>query len=245
MQQIICHRIVPGIWDQSKLAAWGAVQSVSRSLLKRIHERSLRSKRDLRMLPAILRRMSFLRDFQQLSRSQRHAFIASFSRLDPRQPGLLSPDLLRPGDRIRFPHKAVCCARCCLSDPGISSAGGFDFRHARRSLWASPGADPQYSWLLGHRTHMRLCTNIEHVLVLRAMFGIAMGGEWGVGAALVFETLPKEGRGTFSGILQEGYALDRSSRPLPSRPFPVDRLARNVHGRGEPGFTRPLCAGPR
>jgi SHS family lactate transporter-like MFS transporter len=44
------------------------------------------------------------------------------------------------------------------------------------------------------------------LLVLRALFGIAMGGEWGVGAALVFETLPKEGRGTFSGILQEGYA---------------------------------------
>ena len=47
-----------------------------------------------------------------------------------------------------------------------------------------------------------------HVLLgLRALFGIAMGGEWGVGAALVFETLPKEGRGGFSGILQEGYAL--------------------------------------
>ncbi|MGD0893059.1 MAG: MFS transporter [Terracidiphilus sp.] len=44
------------------------------------------------------------------------------------------------------------------------------------------------------------------LLVLRALFGIAMGGEWGVGAALAFETLPKEGRGTFSGILQEGYA---------------------------------------
>jgi SHS family lactate transporter-like MFS transporter len=44
------------------------------------------------------------------------------------------------------------------------------------------------------------------LLVLRAIFGLAMGGEWGVGAALVFETLPKEGRGTFSGILQEGYA---------------------------------------
>ncbi len=44
-------------------------------------------------------------------------------------------------------------------------------------------------------------------LVLRALFGIGMGGEWGVGAALVFETLPKEGRGTFSGLLQEGYAL--------------------------------------
>jgi SHS family lactate transporter-like MFS transporter len=45
------------------------------------------------------------------------------------------------------------------------------------------------------------------LLVLRALFGIAMGGEWGVGAALAFETLPKEGRGTFSGILQEGYAM--------------------------------------
>ncbi|HLY42719.1 MAG TPA: MFS transporter [Terracidiphilus sp.] len=45
------------------------------------------------------------------------------------------------------------------------------------------------------------------LLVLRALFGIAMGGEWGVGAALTFETLPKEGRGAFSGILQEGYAV--------------------------------------
>jgi SHS family lactate transporter-like MFS transporter len=45
------------------------------------------------------------------------------------------------------------------------------------------------------------------LLVLRALFGIAMGGEWGVGAALVFESLPKEGRGTISGLLQEGYAM--------------------------------------
>ena len=49
--------------------------------------------------------------------------------------------------------------------------------------------------------------SLSALLILRALFGIAMGGEWGVGAALAFETLPKEGRGTFSGILQEGYAL--------------------------------------
>ena len=48
--------------------------------------------------------------------------------------------------------------------------------------------------------------SLTMLLVLRALFGLAMGGEWGVGAALAFETLPKEGRGTFSGILQEGYA---------------------------------------
>jgi SHS family lactate transporter-like MFS transporter len=49
--------------------------------------------------------------------------------------------------------------------------------------------------------------SLSALLVLRALFGLAMGGEWGIGAALAFETLPKEGRGTFSGILQEGYAM--------------------------------------
>jgi len=44
-------------------------------------------------------------------------------------------------------------------------------------------------------------------LVMRALFGIAMGGEWGVGAALTFETLPITGRGFFSGLLQEGYVV--------------------------------------
>jgi MFS transporter, SHS family, lactate transporter len=44
-------------------------------------------------------------------------------------------------------------------------------------------------------------------LLMRTLFGIAMGGEWGVGAALAFETLPAEGRGFFSGLLQEGYVV--------------------------------------
>ncbi len=48
--------------------------------------------------------------------------------------------------------------------------------------------------------------SMDQLLVLRALFGIAMGGEWGVGAALAFETLPKENRGFFSGLLQMGYA---------------------------------------
>jgi MFS transporter, SHS family, lactate transporter len=50
-------------------------------------------------------------------------------------------------------------------------------------------------------------TSLHGLLWLRAFFGIAMGGEWGVGAALAFETLPKENRGFFSGLLQEGYAV--------------------------------------
>jgi len=49
--------------------------------------------------------------------------------------------------------------------------------------------------------------SLKVLLIMRALFGIAMGGEWGVGAALAFETLPAEGRGFFSGLLQEGYAV--------------------------------------
>jgi SHS family lactate transporter-like MFS transporter len=49
--------------------------------------------------------------------------------------------------------------------------------------------------------------SLHVLLILRALFGIAMGGEWGVGAAMAFETLPKENRGFFSGLLQEGYAV--------------------------------------
>ncbi len=43
-------------------------------------------------------------------------------------------------------------------------------------------------------------------LVLRALFGIGMGGEWGVGTSLVMEKVPARWRGVLSGLLQEGYA---------------------------------------
>ena len=43
------------------------------------------------------------------------------------------------------------------------------------------------------------------LLVVRALFGIAMGGEWGVGSALTMETIPASARGFVSGLLQSGY----------------------------------------
>jgi SHS family lactate transporter-like MFS transporter len=42
-------------------------------------------------------------------------------------------------------------------------------------------------------------------LILRAIFGIGMGGEWGVGASLAMESIPARSRGLLSGILQQGY----------------------------------------
>ncbi len=49
--------------------------------------------------------------------------------------------------------------------------------------------------------------NFTTFLVLRALFGIGMGGEWGVGASLAMEKVPVKWRGVVSGALQQGYAF--------------------------------------
>src|SRR5436190_22901216 len=51
-----------------------------------------------------------------------------------------------------------------------------------------------------------LAPNYATFMVLRALFGIGMGGEWGVGASLVMEKVPPRLRGVISGLLQQGYA---------------------------------------
>src|SRR5512136_2526305 len=51
-----------------------------------------------------------------------------------------------------------------------------------------------------------LAPDYRTFLVLRALFGIGMGGEWGVGASLAMEKAPTRMRGMLSGLLQEGYA---------------------------------------
>ena len=53
------------------------------------------------------------------------------------------------------------------------------------------GFAPSYGWFL----------------FLRALYGVAMGGEWGVGASLAMEAVSPKCRGFFSGLLQEGYAV--------------------------------------
>src|SRR5260221_8589649 len=51
-----------------------------------------------------------------------------------------------------------------------------------------------------------LAPNYVTFMILRALFGIGMGGEWGVGASLVMEKVPLRLRGIMSGFLQQGYA---------------------------------------
>jgi len=49
--------------------------------------------------------------------------------------------------------------------------------------------------------------NYTVFLMLRALFGVGMGGEWGVGASLAMEAAPTRWRGVLSGILQSGYSI--------------------------------------
>ncbi len=59
--------------------------------------------------------------------------------------------------------------------------------------------------------------NYVTFLVLRALFGIGMGGEWGVGASLVMEAAPLRWRGILSGMLQSGYPIGNLLAALAAR----------------------------
>ena len=52
-----------------------------------------------------------------------------------------------------------------------------------------------------------LAPNYRVFLLLRMLFGVCMGGEWGVGASLALESASPRVRGLLSGLLQEGYAI--------------------------------------
>src|SRR6201991_4439642 len=50
-------------------------------------------------------------------------------------------------------------------------------------------------------------TSLTMLLVLRCLYGIGMGGEWGLGASLAMEKIPARNRGFYSGVLQQGYPV--------------------------------------
>ena len=151
--------------------------------------------------------MSFVHDFRRLSPSQRHTFVAAFLgwTLDSLDFFLLifcvkaiSADFhAKPSDVL----SAVFLTQA-FRPVGALLFGVLADRYGRLPVLMFN--------VLSFSVIELACAfapSLSMLLVLRALFGVAMGGEWGVGAALAFETLPTEGRGTFSGILQEGYAF--------------------------------------
>ena len=151
--------------------------------------------------------MSFVRDFRRLSAAQRRTFWAAFMgwTLDSLDFFLLIFCVKAIAADFRTQPSAVLGAvflTQVFRPVGAIVFGMLADRYGRRPVLMAN--------ILSFSVIELACAfapSLSVLLGLRALFGLAMGGEWGVGAALAFETLPKEGRGTFSGILQEGYAM--------------------------------------
>lgn len=151
--------------------------------------------------------MSLLEPFRTLDRSQRHAFVASWAGW-----------ALDAFDFFIFVFALKAIAADFHTTVKAASEGIF------LTLAMRPIGALVFGWLAeryGRRPILMVniisysafelasafAPDLRTLLVLRALFGFAMGGEWGVGAALALETLPARGRGLFSGILQEGYVV--------------------------------------
>ena len=154
----------------------------------------------------MLRVMSVLGHFRQLTRAQRHTFVAAFLGWTMDSLDFFILIFCVPAIASEFHTKPSEVLGAVFLTQVFRPVGALVFgmladRYGRRPVLMAN--------ILSFSVIELACAfapSLGMLLVLRALFGLAMGGEWGVGAALAFETLPKEGRGVFSGILQEGYA---------------------------------------
>jgi SHS family lactate transporter-like MFS transporter len=146
-------------------------------------------------------------NFRRLTRPQRNAFLASLMAwsLDALDFFLLI--LCIPAIAGEFQTKASNVSEAVALTLVFRPVGAFIFGALADKFGRKPILMLNILCYSIVELSCAFAPSLPWLLVLRALFGIAMGGVWGVGAALTFETLPKEGRGTFSGLLQEGYAI--------------------------------------
>lgn len=151
--------------------------------------------------------MGVRQHFSELSRSQRHTFIASVAgwSLDAFDFFIFVFALKAIAGEFQVEVKSVAegiFLTVAMRPLGALFFGWLAERYGRRPILMINIVSFSVFELAS-----AFAPDLPTLLVLRALFGFAMGGEWGVGAALALESLPARGRGLFSGILQEGYVI--------------------------------------
>lgn len=151
--------------------------------------------------------MEFLGHFRRLTRVQRNTFIACFMgwSLDAFDFFILIFCVTALAQQFHLPASKVLEASFLTL--AMRPVGAFLFGLMADRFGRRPTLMVDIIAYSVFELASALAPSFKIFLITRALFGIAMGGEWGVGAALAFETLPAEGRGFFSGLLQEGYVV--------------------------------------
>jgi SHS family lactate transporter-like MFS transporter len=151
--------------------------------------------------------MEFIGHFRRLTPVQRNTFVACFLGWSLDAFDFFILNLCISAIATQFHSKVSDVAEAIFWTLAMRPVGAFLFGMMadrfgrRRTLMVDIIAYSVFELASAFAPSLRM------LIITRALFGIAMGGEWGVGAALAFETLPAKGRGFFSGLLQEGYAV--------------------------------------
>jgi len=151
--------------------------------------------------------MGLRQHFSELSRSQRHTFLASVAgwSLDAFDFFIFVFALNAIAGEFKVEVKAVAegiFLTLAMRPLGALFFGWLAERYGRRPILMINIVSFSV-----FEVASAFAPDLTTLLILRALFGFAMGGEWGIGAALALESLPAAGRGFFSGILQEGYVI--------------------------------------
>jgi MFS transporter, SHS family, lactate transporter len=151
--------------------------------------------------------MPLLQQFRALTRAQRNTFAACFLgwTLDAFDFFLLTFCLTAISVDFHVGRKQV--TEALFWTLVMRPVGAFLFGAMAEKYGRRPTLMVNIVAFSGFELASAFAPSLHSFLICRALFGIAMGGIWGVGAALALETLPAEGRGFFSGLLQEGYVI--------------------------------------
>ena len=151
--------------------------------------------------------MKFLSDLRELNHEQRHTVLASFLgwTLDAFDFFLLTFAVSAIAADFKVGREQVFVA--VTFTLAARPLGAFLFGRLAERFGRRPILKLDIVLFSAFEFATAFSPNLAALIVLRFLFGFAMGGEWGIGASLALESIPAKARGVVSGLLQEGYAV--------------------------------------